>query len=100
MTTLATRIVEAAARARAKEDGKPDWNALMDHDQARYLQEVRTALTAAHALAEAEGVVFAKVPDEMAPIINKNVMSSALQTERAMGHNEAIRKTHAGRVTL
>ena len=55
MTDLPQRMVEAAAIARAKEDGKPDWNALMDHEQARYRAEAGTSLRAALALAEAEG---------------------------------------------
>jgi hypothetical protein len=51
--TLPERMVEAAAIARAKEGGMPDWNALMDHEQARYRAEAGTSLRAALALAEA-----------------------------------------------
>jgi hypothetical protein len=89
MTDLPQRMVEAAAIARAKEDGKPDWNALMDHEQARYRAEAGTSLRAALALAEEDGVLLVRVP--------KQVFSMSIHGD---GRNAAIREMLAGRVEV
>jgi len=97
--TLSGRMVEAAAIARATEDGKSDWNALMDHEQARYRVEATTALTAALAVAEGEGVVLTRVPERLMPLDTDHMIYS-LACAKADGHNACRAATLAGRVTL
>jgi hypothetical protein len=90
-------MVEAAAIARAKEDGMPDWNALMDHEQARYRAEAGTSLRAALALAEAEGVVLVRVPGER-PLARHRQPGETV--EHDVGYNSCRAATLAGRVEV
>jgi hypothetical protein len=100
--TLPERMVEAAARAIAADrigDGKEAWNSISASARTRCLADARAALTAALAVAEAEGVVLCKVPEERRFLSGEGEHVDSANAGAA-GHNTCRAAILAGRVTL
>jgi Asp-tRNA(Asn)/Glu-tRNA(Gln) amidotransferase A subunit family amidase len=99
MDDLTQRIVEAGARALdrvAMRDPSNDPEMMRRRKQAKEL--ARACLSAAHALAEQEGVIFTRVPEEKPKAIAS--LSARFADGRELGWIEGRAATLAGKVTL
>jgi hypothetical protein len=95
--TLSDKIVEAAAEAlhNAMRPGLP-WRRATRLTQRRRRANARATLTAALAVAEAEGVIFTRVPEAQ----ETNHKESLQKTWWKHGINHCRAATLAGKVTL
>jgi len=106
---LVQRLVEAGARAillRAiTVGGREEASLTFDDYKARYptlwrecCKDARACLSAAHALAEQEGVIFTRVPEEVD--ISGGGHGDGYKLRTKMGWNNCRAATLAGKVTL